>query len=182
MYLLRQDVNLFMIERQSLDLTSPIEVVIHILGTLDHHDLLAIPYLRLYHYFRMSVDDAIRSSYYLRLNIVLLLAAEGNVLDGHELIPRMYDPNPNENLVLILIPILDLKLVIDLLAMIDLLYEDVSFIEDIDWVACLVSDDVMRDELQWLNFLLFEEVLFFLLLRLLLPACHCLVDADEDLP
>ena len=66
--------------------------------------------------------------------------------------------------------------------MIDFLYQDVSFVEDLDRVASLISDDIMRDELQWLNFLLLEEVLLLLFLRLLLPTCYCFVDADEHLP
>ena len=86
MDLLRQYVHLLMVERQGLDLTAPIQVVIDILGTLDHHDLLAILYFRLDDYLRMSVDDANRPSEYLWLDIVLLLATKGNVLDCHELI------------------------------------------------------------------------------------------------
>lgn len=93
----------------------------------------------------------------------------------------MYYPHSNENLVFVLIPILDLKLVIYLLAVFDLLYEYVSLIEDLDGITRLVSDYVMGDELEWLNFLLLEKVFLFFLFRLLLPPCHCLVDADEDL-
>ena len=182
MDLLGQYVHLLMVERQGLDLTAPIQVVIDILGTLDHHDFLAILNFWLDDYLRMGVDDANRPSEYLRLDIVLLLATKGNVLDGHELILGMDDPHSNENLIFVLVPILDLELVIYLLAVIDLLYQDVSFVEDLDGVASFVSDDVVRDELQWLDFLLLEEVLLLLLLRLLLPTCYCFVDADEHLP
>lgn len=93
----------------------------------------------------------------------------------------MDDSHSYEDLIFIFIPILDLELVIYLLAVIDLLYEDVSLIENLYRITGLVSDDVMRDELQWLYFLLFEEVLLFFFFRLLLPACYSLVDADEDL-
>ena len=108
MDLLGQYVHLLMVERQGLDLTTPIQVVIDILGTLDHHDFLAILNFWLDDYLRMGVDDANRPSEYLRLDIVLLLATKGNVLDCHELIFWMDDPHSNENLIFVLVPILDL--------------------------------------------------------------------------
>lgn len=129
----------------------------------------------------MSVDYAIRTTEYFRLQVVLLLTTEGDVFDGHEVVLGMDDSHSYEDLIFIFIPILDLELVIYLLAVIDLLYEDVSLIENLYRITGLVSDDVMRDELQWLYFLLFEEVLLFFFFRLLLPACYSLVDADEDL-
>lgn len=180
MYLLGQYVKLLMIERQRLDLATPVQVVIDILGTFDHHDLLAVLYFRLDDYLRVSVDYAIRSTKYLRLEIVLFLATEGDVFDGHEVVLGMDDPHSDENLIFIFVPILDLELVIYLLAVIDLLYKDISLIEDLDRITSLIPDDVMRDELQWLYFLLFEEVLLLFFFRLLLPACYSLVDTDED--
>lgn len=51
-----------MIEWQGFDLAAAIQVVVNILGTLDHHDLLTFLDFRPDDYLRVRVDDTVGPS------------------------------------------------------------------------------------------------------------------------
>lgn len=130
----------------------------------------------------MQVDDGVRPADQLGQQLVLFLAAEGNVVDGLELMARMDQSNPYEYLTLILLPVFHFLLVVHLLAVLQFPHHCVSLVEHFYRVASLVSNDVMRNELQRLHLVSLKEVLALLFFRLLLPAIEGLADRDDDLP
>jgi hypothetical protein len=56
----------------------------------------------------VHVDDVVGSSNYLRVEFILFLIAERNIFDGHKLVFGVYYPYPDEDLLLIFIPVLNL--------------------------------------------------------------------------
>ena len=83
-----------MVEGKGGDLACAVKIVVDVLAALDHQDLLALAHLRLDHYLAVQVDDGVRPADQLGQQLVLLFAAEGNVVDGLELMARMDQPNP----------------------------------------------------------------------------------------
>lgn len=77
----------------------------------------------------------------------------------------MYEPEANKDLILILfIVVINLHFVVHLLIMSHSPDQLMLVVEEINWIACLVADDVMRNELE--RFYLFTFVCEFVLLLL----------------
>jgi hypothetical protein len=90
---------------------------------------------------------------------------------------------PDEQLRLVLLVVVaDLVLVVDLLVVGDLPDELVLLVQQLDGVARLVPDYVVRYEGQWLDVLRLNGKLALLLLRLPLPGQGCLLEGAEYLP
>jgi hypothetical protein len=108
MNFLGEGVFLIVVERQGLDLAHSVEVVVDVFGTLDHEDLLAVLDFGLDDDLGVQVDDAVGPSNDFGVQLVLFLAAEGDVLDVHEVVPGVDDAYGDEDLSLVLVPILNL--------------------------------------------------------------------------
>lgn len=163
-----------MIEWQSFFLTFSVEIRIDIFATFDHHNLLAISHLRL--------DDNLRiysvvASHQDRLNLIFFLLTKRNVLDCKELVSWMDDPEPDKYFRFVLLIIIsDLELVINLLIVIDLFDEDVFLVEDFDRIASLITNDIMRDEVERFGLSLICDEFCLFLFGLFLPCVYSFPD------
>ena len=87
----------------------------------------------------------------------------------------------NEDLALILLPVLYLLLVVHLVALLESPNNCSTVIEHVNRVSSLIADDIVRNKLERLYLTAFSQILPFLFLRLLLPSCHSFIQAHKHL-
>lgn len=94
----------------------------------------------------MVVDNAVRSPDQVRVQRILFFTIKRYIFDCLKLIFWVEYSATDEYLILFLIPILDLKLIVDLFAVRYFLDEVPFFVDDFNWIPCLVSDNIVRNK------------------------------------